>query len=243
MVRLRSPQVPWRSNYKLSVSFIIFFVLTFFLLGEQLVSLPIYLFGSEINGDGVDKLHILDLPPGDALHRPFAYLIIGTVIWTLFRIFAWPFAWSFGASLWALEQLTLTPLDQRPSISNIIVFTFTFWILVTLVPYFVYRWVDKKWGGTGKRNAIVVVFAMNLLLLGFFAFQIYVLHNSYRGLHKNTGQQGVSSKVLPPNTCPDRLITSKDKQTAVYWNGKTLPVAGEEQKWVEQNCPEALEHP
>jgi len=241
MVQLRSPQVPWKSNYKLSVSFIIFFVLTFFLLGEQLVALPIYLFGPEINGDSADKLHILDLPPGDALHRPFAYLIIGTVIWILFRIFTWPLAWFVGAALWILEQQTLTPLDQRPTLINAIIFTSTFWTLLTLAPYFIYRWVDRKWGAQGKRNAIQIALVINLLLFGFFAYQIFILHNSFRNLHQGKGSSG-SIRVLPPNTCPDRLITQKDKQTAVYWNGKTLPVSADEQKWVEQNCPGALEN-
>ncbi|MBI2019864.1 hypothetical protein HYS94_00375 [Candidatus Daviesbacteria bacterium] len=205
--------------------------------------MPIYLLGPGAGGDGPDKLHILDLGPGDALHRPVAYLIIGIVIWILFRIFAWPLAWFLGAALWILEQQTLTPLDQRPTLINAIVFTSTFWILLTLVPYFIFRWVDKKWGGGGIRNAILIAALINLLIFGFFAFQIYVLHNSYRGLHKNTGQQGVSSKVLPPNTCPERLITEKDKPTTIYWNGKTLPVAAEEQQWVEQNCPGVLEQP
>lgn len=234
----------WRSNYKLPLSFIIFFVLTFFLIGEQLPALPTYLLGPGVGESGPDKVHILDLALGDGLlHRPFAYLIIGTVIWILFRTFSWTLAWSLGASLWALEQLTLTPLDQRPSISNIIIFTSTAWILLTLVPYFIYRWVDKKWAGVGKRNVILVTAAINISLFLFFAYQIFYLHNSYRGLHKNTGQQGVSSRVLPPNTCPERLITKKDKPTVIYWNGKTFPVAAEEQNWVEANCPGVIEQP
>ncbi|MBI4065081.1 hypothetical protein HY409_01800 [Candidatus Gottesmanbacteria bacterium] len=233
----------WKSTYKLPLSFIVFFVLMFFLLGEQLPALPTYFgFGPE-GGNG--KPHILDLGPSDALHRPVAYILIGTVIWGLFRIFSWPLAWTLGASLWALEQLTLTPLDQRPSLSNVIVFTFTFWIILTLVPYFIYRWVDKKWGGEGRRNAILIVLVINLLLFGFFAFQIYVLHNSYRGLQESrSGQQGNPSGSmpgLPPNTCPERLITERDKQTTAYWNGKTLTVSGEVQNWVEENCPGALE--
>lgn len=239
-----APFINWRSNYKLPSSFILFFVLTFFLLGEQLPALPTYLFGPGTGETGPDKVHILDLALGDGLlHRPFAYLIIGTVIWILYRIFTWPLAWFVGAALWILEQQTLTPLDQRQTLINTIVFTFTFWILLTLVPYFIYRWIDQKLGGKGIRNAILIMLTINILLFGFFAYQIFYLHNSYRGLHKNTGQEGVSSKVLPPNTCPDRLIIEKDKPTTVYWNGKTLPVAAEEQNWVEANCPGVLEQP
>lgn len=233
----------WRSNYKIPISFIIFFVLTFFLIGEQLPALPTYLFGSSLGGDGVDKVHILDLAPGDALHRPIAYLIIGAVIWGLFRIFAWPIAYFLGASLWVLEQLTLTPSDHRPSIQNLMFFIPTFWTLLTLVPYFIYKKVDQKWGDVGKRNAILITLVVNLLLFGFFVFQIYVLHHSYRGLHKNAERKADSTPRLPSKTCPDRLIIEKDKPTTAYWDGKTLEVASEEQNWVEQNCPGVLQHP
>ncbi len=228
----------WKSNYKLPLSFIIFFVLVFFLLGEQLPALPTYLLGAENVGDGPAKLHILDLGLSDSLHRPVAYLIIGTVIWILYRIFIWPLAWFVGAALWILEQRTLTPLDQRPTLINTIVFTSTFWVLLTLVPYFIYRWVDKKWGGEGRRSAILIFLGINLLVLGFFVYQIYIVHNSYRGLRGKGSASG-----LPPNTCPDRLITEKDKQTTAYWNGKILPVSGEVQNWVEENCPGVLKQP
>lgn len=225
MVRLHSPQVVfnWKSDYKLPLSFIVFFVLMFFLLGEQLPALPTYLLG--VSEGGPNKLHILDLGLGDSLHRPVAYLIIGTVIWILYRKFFWPLAWFIGAVLWILEQRTLTPLDQRPTLINTIVFTSTFWVILTLVPYFIFRWVDSKWGGGGIRNIILITLVINLLVLGFFAFQIYVLHNSY-------SKSGLSS-----NTCPERLIVEKDKQTKALWKGKILPVSGEVQNWVEQNCP------
>lgn len=224
----------WKSNYNLPLSFIVFFVLMFFLAGEQLPALPTYLFGLGSGEGGPNKLHILDLALGDGLlHRPFVYLIIGAVIWGLFRIFTWPLAWFAGAVLWILEQQTLTPLDQRQTLINTIFFTFTFWFLLTLVPYFIFRWVDQKWGGKGIRNTIIVVFLINLILFGFFAYQIYILRNSYR----SSG----SGHILPANTCPERLIIKKDKQTTAYWDGKILPVSGDVQNWVETNCPGALE--
>src|SRR3989338_7436289 len=147
----------WKSDYKLPLTFILFFVLLFFLLGEQLPALPTYLFGSENGGEGPAKLHILDLDLRDSLHRPFAYLIIGTVIWALYRKFSWPLAWFMGAILWIVEQRTLTPLDQRPTLTNTIVFTSTFWILLALGPYFIFKWVDQKLGSVGRRNAILTV--------------------------------------------------------------------------------------
>ncbi len=234
---VKSIHLNWKSDYKLPVSFILFFVLTFFLIGEQLPALPTYLgFGPGLESGG--KIRILDLNLTDSLHRPAVYVIIGTVIWILFRIFSWPIAWLIGAALWALEQLTLTQLDQRPSLAGVLFFTFTFWILLTLVPYFIYRAVDRKWGRKGRRNVILTVLAINILLLAFFAYQIFYLQNSYLGL------QAISSGSipgLPPNICPDRLIIEKNKQTTAYWGGKILPVSGEVQNWVEENCPGVVE--
>lgn len=244
-VQVHSPQVPkfsWKSNYKLPLSFVLFFVLMFFLLGEQLPALPTYLLGPG-GEDGPNKLHILDLALGDGLlHRPFAYLIIGTVIWVLYRIFSWPLAWFAGAVLWVIEQQTLTPLDQRPTLMNAIVFTSTFWVLLTLVPYFIYRWVDKKWGRRGIKNVILLVLGINILVFSFFAIQIYVLNNSHRGLNQG-GNKSDSIPGLPPDTCPQRLVTEKDKPTIAYLDGKVLPVSGEVQNWVEANCPGVLEKP
>lgn len=223
----------WKSNYKLPISFILFFALAFFLTGEQLPALPTYLLEPGLGDKGPDKLHILDLALGDGLlHRPFAYLIIGTVIWGLFKTFAWPIAYFLGASLWILEQLTLTPLDQRPTLINAIVFAATFWILLTLVPYFIYRWVDKEWGRRGINNAILLVLGINILVFSFFAIQIYALNNSHRGSIKGG---------LPLNMCPQRLIIEKDKPTTAYLDGKILPVSGDAQNWVEKNCPKATE--
>lgn len=231
----------WKSNYKLPISFIIFFVLMFFLVGEQLPSVTLYLFGPSETHE--NKLHILDLAPGDALHRPVAYLIIGTVIWGLFRTFSWPLAYIIGTSLWTLEQLTLTTLDQRPSLQHSIIFALTFWVLLTLAPYFIYRRVDQKWGGKGIRNAMLIVLALNILLFSFFYFQIYILHRSYHNLHKNAQGQVDTTPRLPPNTCPEKLVKIEGKPIVAYLKGRALDVAAAEQKWVEANCPGALEHP
>lgn len=227
--------VKWRNSYKLPVSFIVFFGLTFFLIGEQLPALPTYLLGPGAGEGGPSKVHILDLALMDGLlHRPFAYLIIGTVIWILYRIFTWPLAWFLGAVLWVLEQQTLTPLDQRKTLVNTIIFTATFWILLTLVPYFAYRWVDRRWGRQGKRNIIMIIAVINLLLFGFFAYQIFILHNSYRS---SSG----SGPAIPAKTCPERLVIEKGKQAMAEWEGKILPLSGEVQNWIEKNCSGALE--
>lgn len=41
----------WKAKYKLPACFILFFILTFFLIGEQLPALPTYVFGPGVGGE------------------------------------------------------------------------------------------------------------------------------------------------------------------------------------------------
>lgn len=242
--------INWKSSYKLPLSFIIFFVLTFFLLGEQLPVLSPYIFGPH---EG-DAIHILARAPADALHRPVAYLIIATICWLLLRFFSWPLVWIISGTLWVMDQLFIRPgepgkyfsftfsftLSTEKIINSIVVFLG--WGILALLPYFIYRWIDKKWGGKGIWKAMLILFLVNLIIFIFMAYQILVLHHIF-GLHQNTEGQKVTTPRLPSKTCPDKLIEAEGKHTKAYWNGKTLEVAGDEQKWVEANCPGVLEKP
>lgn len=229
----------WKSNYKLPLSFIVFFVLMFFLIGEQLTALPTYLVGSQ----GSDTIHILDKAPADALHRPIAYLVIALVIWALLRYLNWKVAYITSGILWQIDQWFLTPnkhpdseIPGLPGVLPTVIATFIFWGLLVLGPYFLYRWIDKKWGIRGILKSMLILFLINLVLLIFFAYQIFYLHNSHRSLPKD-------AQRLPPNTCPEKLTTEKDKPTMAYWNGQAFEVGQKQQLWIEQNCPGALGHP
>ncbi len=164
----------WRSDRKLPVSFFLFFFLTFFLMGEQLVALPLYLFGPVSEG-GADKVAILDLAPSDALHRPLFYLLFSFISWMLFRSLNWPIVWIGASTMWLVFKWLLPDPSKTPSI----IWTFVGVGIFILTPYFIYRTVDRRWGVKGRRNAVLIVAALNILLLGFFAYQIYVLDNSY----------------------------------------------------------------
>lgn len=193
----------WRGERKLSPSFILFFVLIFFLLGEQLPALPLYL--GRPHGE---KLAILDLPAGDALHRPIAFVLIGVFNWLLFRTFTWPVAYGVGGFLAIVDQFFLTAPDQRSAVNFISTLTILFaWGVFTLVPYFLYRWIEGKWAETGIKMGILVIAFLNLLLLGFFAFQIYVLHNSHRHLQpqgaSRDDQRTTQCRPGDPNNPPD----------------------------------------
>ena len=251
----------WKSSYKLSLNFIIFFVLVFFLIGEQLPALPIYL--GWPHGDS-NKVHILDLPAGDKMHRPAAYLIIATADFLLLRFLSWPLAWLIAGSLWTIDQVFIGPGEPGKILSFTTSFTisaakimasiwgFISWGILGLSPYFLYRWVDKKWGGRGIKKAILILFLTNLVLFSFFALQIYLLHNSHFGLqekHFNDNYQNTSGSLpssvprLPAKTCPEKLTEEQGKKTVALWNGQILEVAGDDQNWVEKNCPGVLEKP
>lgn len=170
----------WRSEWKLPASYIFFFVLMFFLLGEQLPALPLYILGPGNAGEGPDKLHILDLPLPDAAHRPLFYLLFGFLSWLLFRFLSWPVVWISAFVMWAVFHWFLPEQGASPY-ASLAISVFIGVGIFLLVPYFMYRAVDRKWGAKGRRNAILIVVGLNILIFAFFVLQIYGLHNSYSG--------------------------------------------------------------
>lgn len=194
----------FKSNYKLPLSFILFFVLAFFLLGEQLSTLPTYL-GASFDG----TVHILDKAWTDALHRPLFYFLFAIIAWLVFRFFHWLLAWV--ASEVVLSLLIHMPPENISKLGSFRLDKFIVIAALTLVPYFIFRAIDKKWGVKGQRKAMLILAAINVLFLGFFAYQIYILHNSYRGLKGNNSGQVTSSddkrltECQPgnPNNAPD----------------------------------------
>ena len=181
----------WRGDNKLSPISIFFFLLLFFLLGEQLLALPTSLAGPGLNGEGPDKLHILDLAPGDALHRPIFYFIFGTISWLLFRFLSWPLVWVSATIFWVVFKLLLPDPDQTA-------YTLIFSVVTVLIviPGIIYRAIGRKWGERGQRNAILVLVIINLLLLSFFAYEIYGAHNSYRNYPASQGSLPQSGSVV-----------------------------------------------
>lgn len=173
----------WKSNYELPASFIIFFLLMFFLIAEQLTALPNYL--GIVPQESATTIHILDKAPTDALHRPIFYFLFAIIVWLLFRFLSWPIVWVGAWSLWSVFKWFFPDEghSRNPSI----------WVFIgvgvfLLVPYFIYRAVDRKWVKRGRRSAILIATGLNLLLLAFFAYQIFVLHNSHRSYRQQPDQ-------------------------------------------------------
>lgn len=182
----------------------------FFLLGEQLPALSPYIFGPH---EG-DAIHILARAPADALHRPIAYLIIATIVYLLLRFFSWPLVWIISGTLWVMDQLFLVPEPPSEKIINGII-AFLGWGILALLPYFIYRWIDKKWGGKGIWKAMLILFLVNLIIFIFMAYQILVLHHIF-GLHP-TGQQGTSQNDQRNNCQPGNPNNGPDcPKTNVY---------------------------
>ncbi|MBI4009783.1 MAG: hypothetical protein HY361_01115 [Candidatus Aenigmarchaeota archaeon] len=207
----------WRGDRKLPASFILFFVLTFFLLGEQLLALPLYLIGPGTGGDGPDKVSILDMSLSDALHRPLFYLLFGFISWIMFRSLSWPIVWIGASTIWLVFKWFL----PDPGDTQNIIGTFIGVGFFIVIPYFIYRTVDRKWGTKGRRNAILILTAINILFLGFFAYQIYGLNNSYHGytsrgsLIRNESSYGQNLPVSPETYSNLSIITPYLNETDI----------------------------
>lgn len=189
----RPPQpFTWRSTYALPLSFILFFILAGVFLGEQLPALPTYL-GDITHPD--NKPSILDVAtPGDTGVVFFIYAVFGTILWILFRFLNWRLVWVIGALIGLLAEWflftgksgNLTP-SQNPIGSTI--FLIIIWSVISVVPYFIFRSIDRRWGSRGRWIAIGVILLLNILFTGFFAYQIYVRHNSHRSYPREQSSQ------------------------------------------------------
>lgn len=184
----------WKSDYKLPLSFIIFFVLTFFLIGEQLSALPTYLGATPNN-----TVHILDKAATDALHRPLFYFLFAIIAWLAFRFLHWFLAWALSEV--ALSLLIHMPPEDISKLGGIRVDKFIVISVLTLAPYFTFRAIDKKWGVKGQRTAMLILVVINVLFLVFFAYQIFYLHNSHRGLPNSNSSQQISPEDKRFNQC------------------------------------------
>ena len=111
--------------------------------------------------------------------------------------------------------------------------------MIQFKPYLIFQKIRAKWAMRGVLFSLLILF---LLSAAGLIFTYYTMVK--RGLwpwRPVTSQDQTLDSGLPPNTCPERLIVEKDKQTTADWNGKTLPVSAEVQNWIEENCPGVLE--
>lgn len=190
------PEAPqprtWRADYRLPVSFIVFFVLAGILLGEHFPALPTYL--SNINDPG-NKPSVLDAGSlGDIGVVPVIYTVFGSILWLLFRFLNWRLVLVGGALIGTLAEWFLFTHKETGAIISAnpfgaTIFFITVWGVISLVPYFLYRKIDRKWGARGRWIAVSIVLILNILFTGFFAYQIYVRHNSHRGYPREQSSQ------------------------------------------------------
>lgn len=179
----------WRSDYALPISFIIFFLLAGMILGEYLPSLPVY-FGDMSHHP---KVSILDTGGlGDMGVVPVIYAVFGSMLWVLYRLLNWRLVWLAGVILGTLAELFLFRGDQRPEFSSVFgagLFFTTVWSVISLVPYFSFESIDRRWGSRGRWQAIGIGVLLHILFLSFFAFEIHILHHSFRYLIEPSGRQ------------------------------------------------------
>lgn len=104
------------------------------------------------------------------------------------------------------------------------------WLLLALVPYFIFSLVYRAWKTKGAVVLIVLMFLLNIASYFYFRYEMYTLKNVVPGFLDQ-------ADVLPANTCPDQLVTEDGKLFA-YKDGKGFAIkdqAGVE--WINQNCP------
>lgn len=226
----------WRGDRSFSASFIIFFTLAAVFLGEHLPVVIGFLGNHWSQLDA--KPSILDLGgPGDAGVVFVIYAVFGTILWIFFRYFSWPLILLIGAALGGIAEVFLFINEQNPAEDTVslafIISSLIIWGgLISVIPQTIYQKIIRQWGRRGIIIAIVVVVLLNILSVGFFAYQKYVLK---RVNYSRTG--------LPVGVCPDRLVDEEGKPSIAYWQGTSYNRLQKGAfEWVSINCPGVLEH-
>lgn len=226
----------WRGERSFPISFIAFFVFGAVFLGEHLPVIIGFLGNHYDTPDA--KLSPFDLGGfGDAVLVYITYLVFGSVLWLLFRLFSWPVIILIGAALGGVAEVFLFLNEQNPAedtlslwflISSLIVWGG----LISVIPQIIYQNISGRWGGRGRMAAIVVVILLNFVSIGFLGYQKYVL--------KRVNYTKIG---LPVGICPDRLIDEEGKPAIADWHGRTFTRVGKgAYEWVQANCPGTIEH-
>lgn len=225
----------WRGDRSFPVSFIAFFIFGAVFLGEYLPVIIGFLGNHWSQPDA--KPSPFDLGGlGDAGVVYVIYAVFGTMLWLLFRFFSWPVILLIGAAVGGVGEVFLFLNEQNPAEDTVsigfIIGSIIIWGgLISVIPQTIYQNISRRWESRGRTIAIGVVIGLNLVSLGFFAYQKYVLG---RVNHSKTG--------FPIGTCPDRLVDQKDQPALAYLKGQAFPRVGKEAyDWIQANCPGAIE--
>lgn len=226
----------WRGDKTLPLLYFPFFTLSSLFIGEVL-PVVIGIFAGKLYTYGAKEPIIKTLPDFGLVL--IIYTAFGLLFWLLYRFVNWKIVAVFGLVLaFVLERYVYWQVEGSINVANYISFGTILnhvivYLLVLVFPYTVFQTIRRRWGMQSSIILVLILLALNVLGLIFTYYQM-IKTDRWK-------QQSDSTKLLPPNTCPDRLIIEKDKPTTAYWNGKILEVASEEQNWVEKNCPEALQ--
>ncbi|EKD84695.1 MAG: hypothetical protein ACD_38C00171G0005 [uncultured bacterium] len=232
----------WRGDKILPLTFIPFLMLSSVFIGEVL-PLVIAIFGGVFGTYGAKEPIIKSWPDFGLIL--VIYTVLGSIFWFLYRLLNWRIVAFFAFVLaFILERWVYWHPEGEVGVSNTISFGTIFqlviiYFLVLVLPYLIFQKIRSKWA---LRGILVSLLIILLLIAAGLIFIYYTM--VIRGLwpwRPVTSQSQSLDSGLPLNTCPERLIVEKDKQTTAYWDGKIWPVSAEVQNWVEKNCPGALE--
>lgn len=225
----------WRGDRSFPVSFIAFFIFGAVFLGEHLPVIIGFLGNHWSQPDA--KPSPFDLGGlGDAGVVYVIYAVFGTMLWLLFRFFSWPVILLIGAAVGGVAEVFLFLNEQNPAEDTVsigfIIGSIIIWGgMISVIPQTIYQNISRRWESRGRTIAIGVVITLNLVSLGFFAYQKYVLK-----------QVNYSRTGWPAGICPDRVVDKVGQPSIAYSQGQTFTRLGKgAHEWIGANCPGVIE--
>lgn len=173
------------------------------------------------------------------------YVIFGLLFWILYRFVNWKIVAGFALILaFSLEQWVYQQVEGDVNLTNTvslgtIVEFLIVYLLVLVLPYWIFQKVKRQWTGRGILGALIVALLLNIAGLGFTYYTMVKTGWWQKHQGGSAGKQNQSEKqeLLSAGVCPERLITAKDKQTSAIVSGREIILNASEQNWAETNCP------
>lgn len=235
----------WRGDKTLPLLYFPFFTLSSLFIGEVL-PVVIGIFAGKFNTYGAKEPIIKTLPDFGLVL--IIYTAFGLLFWLLYRFVNWKIVAVFGLVLaFVLERYVYWQVEGSVNVANYISFGTILnhvivYLLVLVFPYAVFQTIRRRWGMRSSVILVLILLALNILGLIFTYYQMVKTDRWHKYSSESTGkQQSDSTKLLPPNICPDRLVEVVGKPTIAYLKGKAFKLTPDIDNWVRTNCPKALQ--
>lgn len=229
----------WRGNSRLSWDYAVFLFLMLVFIGESLPEVASYIRGIPRGEYGFHVAlldNIRDLITTGRIYDLVIFFILAAVFAFVYRKLHWLIATPLAAVTGAIIEYNLFNRSAgfdtyNPDLNfwGTIIFLIAIWTVLYLLPFMIFSAADRRWGSAGRNTVIIVILAINILAVLFFAYE-----RSKNPVDES--KASIDDRVFPEKSCPDQMLLNNGP-VMVYSNGKEFTIKDGSLDWIKANCP------